>query len=591
MSKFSKILMSLLCIIGFTSNAFAASYASSSITVSNSGERFEYISGLPVDYVKSGSYNLYVLNTGTNLGNRSTLSNPTQANGGFAYIANNSNVTSSSYKNYYIASVATLWYQDYLNGNDGNISSELKNYINSNTNDTVCFYIIKLVNNAKNYSTNGNNIRFIDKDVTFSKNGSYYYSNVIDVETYNLSSNPSVKLYNAPSNTTIINNTVSKNGIGSFQIKIPASSLTNFSSRDFEIYITGGSSNNIVYKYRGDYGEAVYARTYSSNGEKLDASIPATIEGIGNTRVRISVLDKKGNYISGLSYSIYYGDCTYGTCYSDDLVKTFTTKKTYTELNNTLSSGTYTLVKKSNSTYNLPTKTTFVVNNDSNVQDVTIEEDNYYYNDDYYYNNDYYDNYYNNDYYNNDYSYNNGTRRYDTLRKVNIYNKINDSSDVINIYTISNSVVKSYRSNNTNYEVSLSEGTYYITDTHNKFNRVYFKINSDGDLLVRYNDEYVLTSYISLDNDYSRNDIDNGVIDKKYDEETNTYYVDGLDDSIIITNDLDSTTDVKIEWLSNMVDCPITSLNATVKYILGAMVGVTGLYLVIRNVKKKEINI
>ena len=621
MKKISKIFLSLLCIISFATNAFAASYASNSITVYSSGDRYEYVSGLPIYYMTASSYNLYILNTGTHYENYATLSDPQQANAGFAYIVNNSNVTNSSYKNYYIAQVAILWYQDYLNGNDANISSTLKNYITSKSNDTVCYYISKLVNNAKNYSSNGNSIKFLDKEITFTRNGSYYYSNVIDVETYNLNTNPSVRLYNAPSSATIINNTVTRNGTGSFQIRIPVSSLSNFTEKDFEVYITGGSSNNTVYKYSNyGTGEAIYSRTYSTNGDQIEASMPASIKGMASTNVRINVLDRYGDYINGLSYSIYSGDCTNKTCYSDDLIHTFTTSRSYTTLNNVLSSGTYTLVKKSSSnSYNLPSKLAFNVSDTNSVQEITIEEDNYYNNNNYNNNNNnnnnndyydryydrYYDDYYNDYYYNRDYRDNDRrsvdiTDVLDTLRKVTIYNKINDSRDIINIYTKSSVLVGSYRSNQTNYSINLSEGTYYIVDSKNNFDKLYFKVTADGDLLVKYDDDYELARYITLDDDsYNESTVvrdrsrnrDNGTIEKRYDEDTNTYYIDGLDDEISISIENEANADVKVEWLSNIVDCPITSLDSTVKYIIGAMIISTGLYLVVRNAKKKEINI
>lgn len=595
MKKFSKILLSLLCIISFTASVNAASYASSSITVYNGGDRYEYVSGLPIYYITAGGYNLYILNTGTYYENRTTLTDPQQANNGFAYIVNNSNVTNSSYKNYYIASVATLWYQDYLNGNDANISTTLKSYITSHTNDTVCYYISKLVNNAKNYSNNGNSIKFLDKEITFNKNGSYYYSNVIDVETYNLNTNPSVKLYNAPSSASIINNTVSRNGTGSFQIRIPVSSLSNFTERDFEVYITAGSASNTVYKYSNyGVGEAISARTYSTNGDQIEASMPVNIKGVTSTNVRINILDNKGNNISGLSYSIYSGNCVNTTCYSDDLVQNFTTTRSYTELNNLLSSGTYTLVNRStNTSYNLQPRVAFNVDDNNSIQIVNIEEDSYY-------------NGYNG---NNNYNYNNRNYRYDydndgngdylttypdITRTVNIYNKINDSRDIINIYTKSSVLVASYRSSETNHSIDLTEGTYYVVDSKNNFEKLYFKINSNGDLLVKYDDDYVLARYISLDDDsYNKTVIDNGTVDKKYDEKTNTYYIDGLDDelSISIDNEVETNTDVKIEWLSNIIDCPITSLNATIKYIIGAIILSSGAYLVYRNVKKNKINI
>ena len=59
MGKISKILISLICLLGFATSVSAASY-SSSITAYQTGERYEYISGLPIYYNRASSYNLYV---------------------------------------------------------------------------------------------------------------------------------------------------------------------------------------------------------------------------------------------------------------------------------------------------------------------------------------------------------------------------------------------------------------------------------------------------------------------------------------------------------------------------------------------------
>ena len=215
MKKISLFILTILTILGFTSNVEAYSY--SSITANRSGDKYEYVSGLPIYYNTANGYNIYVLNSDTYFDTYTSLTDPVEVNDGFSYIINNNNVTSSSYRNYYIAQVAVLWYQDYLNGNDTNIPSNIKNdIINNAIGDTVKTNINKLVNKAKSYSNN-EAIKFIDKNVTFTRNDNYYYSNVINVETYNLRSTPSVRLYNAPTNATIVNNTVVSNGTGSFQ--------------------------------------------------------------------------------------------------------------------------------------------------------------------------------------------------------------------------------------------------------------------------------------------------------------------------------------------------------------------------------------
>lgn len=560
MKRFSKILLSILSIICFTTSVNAASYPNN-ISVYKTGNSYEYISGLPIYYNQASGYNVYVLNYGTNFETRTTLTNAVETDPGFTYIINNSNVTNSSYKNYYIAQAAILMYQDYLKGTN-NLSSTLKETISSNTTDTFCYFINKLFNDAKVYGKNNSTIDFINKDVTFTKNGNYYYSNVINVRTNNLRNTPSVSLYNAPTSSSIINNTVSSNGEGSFQVRIPASSLTTINEKDFEIYISGSAYNNTTYSY-SNYGNdsVIYGRVYTSNYNNVEASIPANIKGIGSTNVRISILNDNENFISGLTYNIYSGDCTNSTCYSDNLLHTFTTRNNYVELKNVLGKGVYTLVNKTNTNnYNLPTKTKFEVKDTNSIQYVDVKEN----------------------------SNINNNEEEDIKRKINIYNDFDDSANIIKIYSNSGVLVNSYRSNNTNYEIELTEGIYYIIDTKNKIDKLYFKVTNNGSLLVRYEDEYVFANSISLSKkNYQDTIIDDNNNDIKYDEENNTYYVD--DEDIEITNEVNTTTTV--EWLSNVIDCPITSLNATLKYIIGAIVISTGLYLVILNVKKSKNNI
>jgi len=597
MKKISKILLSLIVILGFATSVDAAS---TSIYAYTSGTRYEYIDGLPIYYNQAGGYGLYILNINTHFNTNTYLTNPVEANEGFTYILNNSNVTNNTYKNYYIAQVAILWYQDYLNGTDSNISSNIKNYIASHPNDTVCYYINKLVTNAKNYGNNGADIDFIDEEITFTKNGGYYYSNVIDVVTNNLTNTPSVRMYNAPTSATIINNTVKQTGEGSFQIRIPISSLTGLTNKDFEVYITGNGYNYSYYQYSNQGSSpAIYGYKYSSNYAAVEASMIARIEGFESTNVRVQTIDANGRYISGISYSIYSGDCLSNTCYSNDLVQNFTSSYTYTNLTNVLSSGVYTIVRtSSNINYNLPTKVRIVVENTSNIQTFTIEEgknyDNYYddnyYNDNYFNNNNYNDNIFNENIFNDNYYDDNYSGEY---KYFTIYNDINDYNNYIKIYKTTGSLVKSYRSYNTNYSLSLPTGNYYIIDSKGILNRLYFRVTSNGELEVKYNDEYTKAYDIDLNsNTYNDNYIgstngnnNNNVTNNQNSGSTNT------SDKIEITTDVNTTTDVKIDWISNIIDTPITDLSSTVKYIIGAIILSAGLYLVVRNVKKSKNNI
>ena len=188
-----KVLNFLLCLVGIltlTTSVNAASYYST-INANLSSTKYEYIDGLEIYHNKANGYNLYTLNIDTMYNNYTSLTNPIEISDGYNYIINNGNVTSNANKNYYITQVAILWYEDYLNGNNHNIANHIKEYIKENSNDTICYYINKLVNNAKN-STNTNSIEFENNEITFYKEGQYYYSNIIYVTTNNLYYIPTV---------------------------------------------------------------------------------------------------------------------------------------------------------------------------------------------------------------------------------------------------------------------------------------------------------------------------------------------------------------------------------------------------------------
>ena len=106
MKRISMILLSLICLLGFSSSVNAVSY-SSSITVNKSGTSYEYIDGIEVYYNKTSSYDVYSIETGTYFDAKTTFKEPVTSDPGFTYIINNSKVTSTSARNYYIAQVVS----------------------------------------------------------------------------------------------------------------------------------------------------------------------------------------------------------------------------------------------------------------------------------------------------------------------------------------------------------------------------------------------------------------------------------------------------------------------------------------------------
>ncbi len=581
MKRISKFLLGLLIILGFTTSVNAASY-SSSIKASKSGTSYEYVSGLEIYQNKAGSYNLYVLSTDTYYSATTTLRDPETADRGFAYIIANSDVTSNASRNYYIAQVAILWYQDYLTGTDLNVPTTIKNYIINNVNNnTVCFYINKLVNGAKAYREDAEKIVFNTKNITFTRSGDYYNSNLINVTTTGLKSKPSVKLYNAPKSASIINNTVEADGEGGFQIRIPASSVTNVNNTDFEVYITGSATEYDVAMYTDNgYSPVIYGRTYSSSSNNIQASMPVVLTETELMRVRIRVLDSIGNYISGVRVYAYKGDCSNNTCSSSNLVTSFSTKSTYITLNDVFAPGTYTLAINE-SRYGLPKKTVINVRDTSTVQEFEIFGETSDNDDDY------------------------------NEKVTKTFYIINSNNTSISLNASNGAILSKFDGSKDKYQVTLSAGSYYIMDDEGLLGRVYFMITNDGTLKVNYRDGYVTASNIDLDrvydyiDDENNNyyDDDNNYNDDNYYDDNdnynddtnnqntdNNYYTDGNLD-VNVDNDVNTNIDVDVSVSGDLVDCPPTSLFSTIKYIIGASILALGGYLVFRNVKKSKNNI
>lgn len=577
MKKFFKILVCIICLLGFTTNAKALS---GSISVYQKGtDSHEFIDGLEIYNNKSGSYNVYVLNTNTYFSTNTTyLSNPVEVDKGFSYIINNSNVTNNSDKNYYIAQVAILWFEDYLNGNNQNISSAMKDTISKRNSDTVCYYITKLVNAAKEYSKNENSISFVDEKITFTKMDGYYYSNIIDVKANGLNNKPSVSLYNAPTGATIIDNTIINNGTGSFQIRIPANSIDNNDEKDFIVNVTGSSNDYTYYKYSKDNSNyVIYSKAESSKNKNIEASMVAKISEINSVDLKFRVFNSNGNYISGLKYEVYNGNCMDTNCNIKDLVTSFNTKKTYTTLS--LNDGVYTFVLLDNNEYNLPNKKVLNLSDNNDNQYFEIRED---------------------------ISEDSSEKNENKKHNLKIYSDFNDHANTIKILNDTGIVVDSYKSSEESHLVSLYSGTYTIFDTKGLI-ELNFEINADGDLYVQIGSTKVKKDVINLNEYLIRKPVldtdkeetsnenikeeDNVIKEENvYKDEDGTIHIDNLEGIESIEVNTNAQASVTIDWLTNIVDCPITSLSSTIKYIIGAIVLGAGICLVVRNVKKYKNN-
>jgi len=593
-----KIMVFILAIL--SSLCLEVNAVNTSVTPERNAKKYEYVQGLQIYQNKAGSSDLFVLDIDSYFNSYKSYSNPEYADAGIQYIVNSSgNLLSNTQKDYYITQAAILWYMDYLNGNNHNISSTVKRNMQNNQN-VMIKYIIDLVEGAKNYKETTPYIE-IDDDITFRKSGSYYYSNDIELYYGGLVGTPSISFYNAPGNTTISNKELSSDG-GYFQIRIPVSSFNSFYNDGFEIYVKGKSPRKKAYTYSDGYEDVLYVYNYSGLDNNVEKYIYIEMDDIdydnySNTNVRIKVVDDRGNYIKNVKYYLYEGNCENTTCYSGDYITSFTTTSGYKTFT-TLEPGRYTLVKKTNTTYDLNEKELINVKDTPSVQTITISEDGYYYDDDYYEDDYYYDDYYDDDYYDDEY------------RNVTIYNSINDASNVIKIYKNNGTFVSSYRSNNNKYKIELKEGKYYIIDSSNDFNKVYFEISSSNRLYIIENNQKYEVAYIDLDkylirypsndnsgsinnntnnNTTNNNTTNNNITNDYYTDENGTIHIGSLDNigSIEVSQEVKTET----SWISNIIDCPITSVSSTIKYIIGAIILVIGIILTIRNVKKQKNNI
>ena len=115
---------------------------------------------------------------------------------------------------------------------------------------------------------------------------------------------------------------------------------------------------------------------------------------------------------------------------------------------------------------------------------------------------------------------------------------------------------------------------------------IFFEITETGLLYVHENGKKVKRNSINVQDYLLRYTQDNEDI---YTDEDGTIHIGNLDniDSIEISQEVNT----EVSWLNNIIDCPITSLSSTLKYVVGAIIFSAGAYLVIRNVKKSKNNI
>ena len=293
---------------------------------------------------------------------------------GYIYILEHSVNAEDSVQEYYIRAIATWWYKDYLTGKDTNLSQTQKNTIlNSLETNSVSKEIYNLYTGAKSYKQAKGTITFTSSDINFKSDGDYYVSDSISIKSSSLKSFDGVKLNGAPTGTTIINSNVNSNGTGTFQVRVPKSSLTAGQTISFTLTAAGtyGVKKAYDYHYKDDFQDVIYGKVFT-NPKDVSASKTLKVTKEVN-KLTITKVDQNGKNLSGASLTLYKGDCTNSTC--TNAYASWTTTSSAKEFTN-VPVGKYTLVEtKAPQGYKVAPKMLINVDSDVNTFKFTMTDE------------------------------------------------------------------------------------------------------------------------------------------------------------------------------------------------------------------------
>ena len=231
---------------------------------------------------------------------------------GFIYIIDANINTGDSEKDFYIKQLAVWYYMDYVNGNNANLETSLKNYIIYHSKDSkrenydVCKKVIDLLNGAINFKQTKGSIDLVDSKVTFSIVDGYYVSSEIVVKSSNVK-NIKYSLTNTPKGSQVVKST---NGV---KVKIPTSAIKAGEKLTFSLNVKADSDTETAYYYYANsklqkllYSETEVTTTkvsdelkmtianvdYSVNISKTDVTQAKEVAG-----ATLEVKDEKGTLI------------------------------------------------------------------------------------------------------------------------------------------------------------------------------------------------------------------------------------------------------------------------------------------------------
>lgn len=377
MKKMFVVLVGLLSLLGFKDNVNAESVPTGFETYWVKEIGTQYIPGLRNyhKFLRNG-VEVYCIQEGKKYYSLLQYSLIGRVDDGFVYIIENRPNTGNTERDYYVISAAVWWYEDILNGNNYNLSYDKKQYIiNNKDTDQVSKDIYNLVEGAKNYKQTAGYINInTSTSFKFTEVDGYYISDKITLSS-KIDNFKGISISNMPSGTVIINNTVNNNGNGSFQIKVPKSSIKAGSTAQFTVNVNGTYNYKSAYKYGytdDAFQKVVYGKVFVEPKEVSNSLQLAIIREANHNKLTINKVDKSNKALSGAELTLYKGNCVSTTCTDANKVASWTTTSS-AKVFNDIAVGNYTLVEtKAPSGYRTADKMLISVDSDSKTYTYTM---------------------------------------------------------------------------------------------------------------------------------------------------------------------------------------------------------------------------